>query len=47
MNLTKEKVVDTKVVDSMIFGIRCNIFSQQTSSFPKFLLKKAMEKYPV
>ena len=29
----------------MIFGIHCNTFSKQTSSFPKFSVKQAVRKF--
>ena len=34
----------TKFVDSMNFGIHCNTFFQQKSSFPKFSVKQAVRK---
>ena len=36
--------VKTKFVDSMNFGIHCNIFFQKKSSFAKFSVKTICEK---
>ena len=35
-NKTEIKKSQTKAVNSMIFGIPCDIFFEHTSSFPKF-----------
>ena len=43
-NETKIKKLQTKVVDSMIFGIHCNTFFQYTSVFLKFSVKTSNEK---
>ena len=43
-NETKVKKLQTKVVDSVIFGNHCNTFFQQTSSFLKFLVKTSYDK---
>ena len=40
----KKKKLQTKVVDSMVFGIHRNTFFQQTLSFPKFSVKISYEK---
>ena len=43
-NETYLRIFKTKVADSMIFAIHCNIFFQQTSSFVKFSVKASYEK---
>ena len=43
-NETQIKKLETKVVESMILRIFCNTFFQETSSFPKFSVKKALRK---
>ena len=43
-NETEIKKLQTKVVDTMIFGIHCNTFFQETPRFPKFSAKKSYEK---
>ena len=43
-NKTQIKKLQTKVVDSMIFGIHCYTFFQWASSFPKFSAKTSYGK---
>ena len=43
-NETEIKKLQTKVVDTMIFGIYCNTFFQETPRFPNFSAKKNYEK---
>ena len=44
---TEIKKLQTKVIDSMIFGIHCNTFFQPTSAFPKYLVETNYEKLSV
>ena len=43
-NETKVKKIQTKFVDSVIFGTHCKTFFQQSSSFPKFSVKTNYDK---
>ena len=43
-NKTEIQDPQTKVVDSIIFGILCNTFFQETLSLPKFSVKASYEK---